>query len=108
MFTKNQTRGRQAAPREYHDDFVEIVAPVDEENRIPAENAGRSNRLGYMAELEAWLQEAVFEPIEHAIVDEDSKELQIAFNAGKRLIKQTVLESYHNGLKAKNKSPFQS
>jgi hypothetical protein len=101
MFTKNQTRGRQAVPREYHDDFVEIVDPFDEENTPPAEKAGRSKRLGYMAELEKWLEDTVFEPFTEAIAAEDNKELQIAFNEGKQLIKQKVLASYHNGLKAR-------
>ena len=56
---------------------------------------------GYMAELEAWLDEAVFEPIERAIANEDSKELHLAFSESKQLIKRKVLASYHNGLKAK-------
>lgn len=58
----------------------------------------RSNK-GYMAELEAWLDETVFEPIERAIEDEDNKELHIAFSEAKQQIKRKVLESYHNGLK---------
>ncbi len=101
MFTKNQTRGRQGAPSEYHEDFVEIVDPFDEENTQPAENAGRTRELGYMAELEKWLEDTVFEPITEAIAAEDNKELQIAFNEGKQLIKQKVLDSFHNGLKAR-------
>ena len=65
------------------------------------ETASTGAQTGYMAELEAWLDEAVFEPIERAIEDEDSKELHIAFAEAKQLLKRKVLASYHNGLKAK-------
>lgn len=104
MFTKNKTRGRQSAAAEYHEDFVEIVRPAEEpfENQDDAAGSRRKQQRGYMAELEDWLNRHVFEPIEQAITDEDSKELQIAFNEGKRQIKQKVLDSYHNGLKAKS------
>ncbi len=65
------------------------------------ETASTGAQSGYMAELEAWLDEAVFEPIERAIEDEDSKKLHIAFSEAKQLLKRKVLASYHNGLKAK-------
>ncbi len=65
------------------------------------ETASTGAQTGYMAELEAWLDEAVFEPIECAIESEDSKELHIAFDESKQHIKRKVLASYHNGLKAK-------
>lgn len=64
-----------------------------------AEKVG--NATGYMAELEAWLDEFVFEPIEYAIENGDVKELHIAFAEAKRHIKRKALASYHNGLKAK-------
>jgi len=53
----------------------------------------------------------VFEPIERAIEDEDSKELHLAFAEAKQLIKRKVLASYRNGLKAKtptsNQNPYE-
>ncbi len=71
------------------------------EEAQPRETASTGAQTGYMAELEAWLDEAVFEPIERAIEDEDSKELHLAFAEAKQLLKRKVLASYHNGLKAK-------
>lgn len=61
------------------------------------EQPASGKRLGYMAELDAWLDEAVYEPIVNAITAEDSKELMVAFSETKQLIKQKVLDSYHNG-----------
>lgn len=60
-----------------------------------------SSHTGYMAELEQWLDEAVFEPIEGAIETGDVKELHLVFTESKQLLKRKVLASYHNGLKAK-------
>lgn len=88
MFTKRVSRKEQAGSL---DDIFE----ADDTNE-----AG-SRSTGYMAELEEWLDEAVFEPIERAIADEDTKELHIAFAEAKQHIKRKVLASYHNGLKAK-------
>lgn len=88
MFTKKTSRKDQAGSL---DDIFE----ADDTN------AKSQRSTGYMAELEAWLDEAVFEPIERAISDEDTKELHIAFAEAKQHIKRKVLASYHNGLKAK-------
>jgi hypothetical protein len=55
-----------------------------------------------MAELDQWLDEVVFEPIERAIEHEDSKELHLAFSESKTQLKKKVLASYHNGLKARS------
>jgi hypothetical protein len=55
-----------------------------------------------MAELDAWLDENVFAPVERTIAAEDTKELHIAFAESKQQIKRKVLASYHNGLKAKS------
>ena len=63
--------------------------------------AKTGNSTGYMAELDKWLDEAIFEPIEAAIAKGDAKELHLAFSEGKQLLKRKVLASYHNGLKAK-------
>lgn len=77
MFTKkpvrNGTHSRQDA-REYHKDFVEIIQPFEEAD------TDRQQRSGYMAELEAWLEKAVFPPIREAIASGDSKDLHLAFN----------------------------
>ena len=93
MFTnKTSRRERDSQSRqEYIKPFEEDTAP---ERSKPADT-------GFMAELEAWLDEFVFEPIEAAIADEDTKELHIAFSESKQHIKRKVLQSYHNGLKAK-------
>ena len=67
------------------------------------------SNTGYMAELEAWLDESVFQPIERAIETGDTKELHIAFTEAEQLLKRKVLASYHNGLKAKlpaNSKPY--
>lgn len=86
MFTKKTSRKAESGSL---DDIFEA------EDTKP-ESRGSS---GYMAELEAWLDEAVFEPIEQAIADEDTKELHAAFAEAKQRIKRKVLQSYHNGLK---------
>lgn len=91
MFTKRASRREQKNGTEYIEPFSE---PDTEAEHKP-------ERTGYMAELEAWLDEFVFEPIERAIADEDTKELHIAFAEAKQQIKRKVLASYHNGLKAK-------
>jgi hypothetical protein len=65
------------------------------------ETASTASHSGYMAELEQWLDEEVFEPIERAIETNDVKELHLAFSESKQLLKKKVLASYHNGLKAK-------
>ncbi len=57
-----------------------------------------------MAELENWLDEVIFEPIENAIATGEMKELHRTFSECKQLLKRKVLASYHNGLKAKQTS----
>ncbi len=99
MFTNKTSRREQ--PINNRQQYIE---PFDEDNTD--EGGTKSTRSGggngYMAELEAWLDEAVFEPIERAIANEDIKELHLAFSESKQLIKRKVLASYHNGLKAKS------
>ena len=100
MFTnKTSRREPQGNSRQQ---YIEPFEEEDTDNggTNSARSGGGNN--GYMAELEAWLDEAVFEPIERAIVNEDSKELHLAFTESKQLIKRKVLASYHNGLKAKS------
>lgn len=60
-----------------------------------------NNTGGYMAELDQWLIESIFTPIEQAVGAGDTKELYLAFDECNKLIKRKVLASYHNGLKAK-------
>ena len=67
----------------------------------PKQSATGAN-TGYMAELEAWLDSAIFEPITSAIATQDAKELHIAVTEAKQLLKRKVLASYHNGLKAQS------
>ena len=100
MFTNKTSRREQQG-----NNRQQYIEPFDEEDTDnggtkSTHSAGGSS--GYMAELEAWLDEAVFEPIERAIANEDSKELHLAFSESKQLIKRKVLASYHNGLKAKS------
>ncbi len=65
------------------------------------QSASAGSITGYMAELDKWLDENVYEPIERAIESGDTKELHLAFTESKLQIKRKVLASYHNGLKAK-------
>ena len=92
MFTNKYSRKQQSNRQQY-------IEPFEEEDTAP--EAAKPAANGYMAELDQWLDEAVFEPIERAIANEDSKELHVAFNESKQHIKRKVLASYHNGLKAK-------
>jgi hypothetical protein len=92
MFTNKYSRTKQSNRQQY-------IEPFDEADTAPG--AAKPAGNGFMAELDQWLDEAVFEPIERAIASEDSKELHIAFSESKQHIKRKVLASYHNGLKAK-------
>ena len=94
MFTNKYSRTK----RESHS-RQQYVKP--DEGPEAAPELQKSASTGYMAELDQWLDEAVFQPIEAAIADEDAKELHIAFAESKQQIKRKVLASYHNGLKAK-------
>ena len=104
MFTKQQVKsGHNSRRNNYHEDFVEVIQPFDEADTD--ESSRRSlppQRSGYMAELEQWIDEALFEPIRSAIAEEDAKGLSIAFNEATGQIKRRVLASYHNGLKARS------
>ena len=106
MFTNKSSRTGQPNRQQYIQPFAE--ADTDENGTRAASTGAQTG--GYMAELEQWLDEAVFEPIERAIEDEDSKELHLAFTEAKQLLKRKVLASYHNGLKAKlptsNQKPY--
>lgn len=89
MFTKRPVRNGVATRQD--------INPKDE----TAQRDRLQARSGYMAELEAWLDKDVYEPIKAAIAARDSKELHIAFNEATVQIKRKVLASYHNGLKAR-------
>jgi hypothetical protein len=93
--TNRQKRESESRQQQYY--------PVrEDEERAPEANKPASTGRGFMAELDQWLDENVFEPIERAIASEDTKELHIAFAESKQQIKRKVLASYHNGLKAKS------
>ena len=100
MFTNKTSRREQ--PINNRQQYVEPFEEDDADQSSTKPTRSTNGNSGYMAELEAWLDEAVFEPIERAIANEDSKELHIAFSESKQLIKRKVLASYHNGLKAKS------
>jgi hypothetical protein len=94
MFTNKTSRRERESQCQQ-----EYIKPFEEADTAPERS--KSASTGFMAELEAWLDEFVFEPIEAAISSEDTKELHIAFSEAKQHIKRKVLQSYHNGLKAK-------
>lgn len=98
MFTKSKYSRREqpSQSRTSSSKYIEPFAEPDTESSEATQN-GR----GFMAELDQWLDEMVFEPIEQAIAQEDSKELHIAFGESKQHIKRKVLASYHNGLRTK-------
>jgi hypothetical protein len=98
MFTNKYSRPEQ--PSRSRTSSSKYIEPFAEPDTAPGE--ATQNGRGFMAELDQWLDEMVFEPIEQAISDEDSKELHIAFVESKQHIKRKVLASYHNGLKAKS------
>ena len=97
MFTNKHSRTEQPSHNRH-----EYIEPFEEADTDKDGTRAASTGKGFMAELDEWLDEAVFEPIERAIEDEDSKELHIAFTEAKQHIKRKVLASYHNGLKAKS------
>ncbi len=66
------------------------------------------NKTGYMAELDQWLDFTIFEPVKNAAVSRDAKELHICVAECKKLIKNKMLESYRNGLTAKQTSKFKA
>ncbi len=92
MFTNKTSRNTRTS-----ENRQQYIEPFEEEDTD--QNGKKTASSGYMAELDEWLEEVVFEPIERAIANEDSKELHIAFNESKQHIKRKVLQSYHNGLK---------
>lgn len=100
MFTEKPVQNGSNSRPATHEEFVEIFT-----ERQPEDNSADRDRSyargGYLAELEEWLEEAVFGQIKAAIVTRDSKELHKAFNEATLQIKRRVLASYHNGLKAR-------
>jgi hypothetical protein len=74
-------------------------------HQTATQTAKTADNGGYMAELDKWLDEVIFAPIQDAITSRDAKELHIRIAESKQLIKRKVLASYHNGLKAKSSNP---
>ena len=72
--------------------MLESIQGKEKTNNVPRRNqpetahqaASTGSHTGYMAELEQWLDEAVFEPIERAIETGDVKELHLAFIESKQ------------------------
>ena len=58
-------------------------------------------KTNYMAELDAWIEQSVFEPLYYAFTPEGMDKEAVA--KVKREIRQKVLESYRNGQAAKKK-----
>lgn len=56
-----------------------------------------------MAEVEDWLQKQVFPQITMAHADGKVQEIEFAYANAVKLIKEKLLESYKNGVKAKTK-----
>jgi hypothetical protein len=63
---------------------------------------------GYMAQVETWLQTEVFPPITRANADGDAQGIENAYARATKLIKDKMLESYRNGLNAKQTSKFKT
>ena len=74
-------------------------------NQTATQRAKNATTGSYMAELDSWLEEAIFEPIQDAITSGDAKELHTLIVECKQLIKRRVIASYHNGLRAKTSNP---
>jgi len=101
MFTNKTSRREQTSHSRQ-----QSIEPFEEEDTADAdgtvrETHRRGSTSGYMAELDEWLDETVFEPIKRAAESRDAEELELACIRGSNLIKRKVLASYHNGLKAK-------
>ncbi len=54
-------------------------------------------KTNYMAEVESWLEKEVFPPI----AESDSANRRSAYRNASKLIKEKLLESYKNGIAAK-------
>jgi len=55
---------------------------------------------GYMAQLDAWTQRAVIDPLHKAIVEGDGDQCDAVCQAVKKAVREKVLESYRNGQQA--------
>jgi hypothetical protein len=57
-------------------------------------------KLTYMQQLDEWTEANVIKPLFEAITEGDGDECNTACEAVKKAIREKVLESYKNGLKA--------
>ena len=57
-------------------------------------------KLTYMQQLDAWTEATVINPLHQAITDGDGADCDATCEAVKKAIREKVLESYKNGLKA--------
>jgi hypothetical protein len=58
-------------------------------------------KSNYMQQLDAWTQCTIIDPLHEAIVEGDGRKCDAVCEDVKKAIREKVLESYRNGLKAK-------
>jgi hypothetical protein len=64
-------------------------------------------KTNYMQELDLWTETNVITPLHEAVVNGDSADCDATCEQVKKAIREKVLESYRNGLKAPRKSAAQ-
>ena len=57
-------------------------------------------KLTYMQQLDPWTEATVIDPLHEAITDGDGADCDATCEAVKKAIREKVLESYRNGIKA--------
>ena len=81
-----------------------------EQGKLPAakaftlaerDNHMSEQKISFMQQLDAWTQTNVIDALHEAITDGDGDDCDAASDAVKKAIREKVLESYHNGQKAK-------
>ena len=61
-------------------------------------------KKSFMEELDEWSEATIIEPLHAAITEGDGDDCDAAREAVKKAIREKVLESYRNGLKAPAKT----
>jgi hypothetical protein len=86
-----------------------LRSPCSEQGKLPAAEEFRlaerdktmsEPKLTYMQQLDAWTEATVINPLHEAITDGDGADCDATCEAVKKAIREKVLESYKNGLKA--------
>ena len=62
-------------------------------------------KLSYMQELDLWTRATVIQPLHEAITEGDGTDIDAVCADIKKAIREKVLESYKNGLKAQTQKP---